>query len=88
MITLTMSAGGRWGVGGLAGDQGREIAHQVVAYDAVVYKHRHKIEITFGRIKDWAPLHRALRPLRPHLRLCNVQRRSCHILAVINASGP
>ena len=57
-----------------------------IPYDALLYKQRHKIENMFGRLKDWRRIHTPIRPLRPHLLLGNLYRRSHHILAVINES--
>ena len=56
-----------------------------IPHDALLYKQRHKIENMFGRLKDWRRIH-PIRPLRPHLLLGNLHRRSRHILAVINES--
>jgi transposase len=55
-----------------------------IPHDAVLYKQRHRIENMFGRLKDWRP--HPLRPLRPHLFLGNLHRRSRHLLALINES--
>ena len=56
-----------------------------IPHDVVLYKQRHRIEIMFGRLKDWRRVH-PIRPLRPRLLLGNLHRRSCHLLAVINES--
>ena len=55
-----------------------------IPYDALLYKQSHKIENMFGRLKDWRRIAHPIRPLRPHLLLGNLHRRSRHILAVIN----
>ena len=60
--------------------------HGGVAYDAVLYKQRHKIENMFGRLKDWRRIHHPIRPLRPHLLVGNLHRRCRPLLALINES--
>ena len=56
-----------------------------IPYDALLYKQRHKIENMFGRLKDWRRIH-PIRPLRPHLLVGNLHRRSRRLLALINES--
>ena len=56
-----------------------------IPYDALLYKQRHKIENMLAPQRLAAHPH-PIRPLRPHLLLGNLHRRSRHILALINES--
>ena len=56
-----------------------------IPHDAVLYKQRHKIENMFGRLRLAAHPH-PIRPLRPHLVVGNLYRRSRRLLALINES--
>jgi transposase len=62
--------------------------NEPVAYDRGLYKARHKIEIMFGRLKDWrlAANPHPLRPLRPRLPVRHRHRRYRRLLALINES--
>ena len=62
-----------------------------IPHDAILYRQRHKIENMFGRLKDWRRVHtrydlHPIRPLRTHLLLGNLHRRSRPLLALINES--
>ena len=57
-----------------------------IPHDAVLYKQRHRIRKHVRAPQRLAAHPHPIRPLRPHLLLGNLHRRSRHILALINES--
>ena len=49
-----------------------------IAYDADLYRQRHRIENMFAKLKDWRRRH-PLRPMRPHLHVSH-RHHSNHAL--------
>ena len=66
---------------------GRKSRGKAVHYDKRRYKRRNRIEIMFGRFKDWPHRH-PLRQVSEDLPLRRRPRRNSHLLALtINESG-
>jgi transposase len=64
---------------------GRKSRNKTVKYDKRHYKRRNRIEIMFGRLKDWRRVatRYALRQVSNGLRLRHRPRRNRHLLALI-----
>ena len=65
---------------------GRRSRNEPVRYDKHRYRRRSRIEIIFGRLKDWRPRRHTLRPLPNRLLLCRRARGHRHLLAMTNES--
>ena len=65
---------------------GRRSRNEPVRYDKRRYRRRSRIEIMFGRLKDWPPRRNPLRPVSHRLPLRHRPRRHHNLLAVINES--
>jgi transposase len=64
---------------------GRRSRNEPVRYDKRRYRRRGRIEIMFGRLKDW-PCRHPLRSVPNRLLLRRRPSCHCHLLAVINES--
>ena len=65
---------------------GRRSRNEPVRYDKRRYRRRSRIEIMFGRLKDWRRVATPLRSLLDRLLRRRRPRRHRHLLAVINES--
>lgn len=52
-----------------------------IPHDTALHRQRHKIEIMFGRLKDWAPYPHPPRSLRSYLHVRHLRPRNRHLLA-------